>query len=151
MATIGEINKMPGSSGTKVKLVPTPSIADARAGIRHVFVRDLELMTSIGVHDFEREATQRVRINLDLAVFEGEFDLGDDIANVVCYEQITNSVRMVCNERHINLVETMAEEISSVCLAANRVRSVRVRVEKLDVFDDVSSVGVEIERFNPEV
>ncbi|MCK5166402.1 MAG: dihydroneopterin aldolase [Rhodospirillaceae bacterium] len=138
-------------SGPKVKLVPTPSIADARAGIRHVFVRDLELMTSIGVHDHERMATQRVRINLDMAVFEGDRDLADDLDNVVCYEKITTAVREVCNTRHINLVETMAEEISSVCLGADKVRSVLVRVEKLDVFDDVSSVGVEIERFNPEV
>ncbi|MCK4938845.1 MAG: dihydroneopterin aldolase [Rhodospirillaceae bacterium] len=138
-------------SRPKVKLVPTPSIADARSGIRHVFVRDLELMASIGVHDHERAAAQRVRINLDLAVFEGDRDLVDDLDNVVCYEKITTAVREVCQGRHINLVETMAEEISSVCLAADMVRSVLVRVEKLDVFDDVSSVGVEIERFNPEV
>ena len=139
-------------TGPTVKLVPTPSIADARAGIRHVFVRDLELLTSIGVHDHERKATQRVRINLDLAVFEGDRDLGDDLGNVVCYEQIASAVRDVCRKGHINLVETMAEEISSVCLVSSpKVRSVLVRVEKLDVFDDVSSVGVEIERFNPEV
>ena len=138
-------------SGPKVKLIPTPSIADARAGIRHVFVRDLELMTSIGVHDHERQAAQRVRINLDMAVFEGDRDLADDLDKVVCYEKITAAVRNVCRVRHINLVETMAEEISSVCLGARQVRSVLVRVEKLDVFDDVSSVGVEIERFNPEV
>ena len=138
-------------TGPTVKLVPTPSIADARAGIRHVFVRDLELMSSIGVHDHERKAAQRVRINLDLAVFEGEKALGDDLENVVCYEQITAAVRDVCGARHINLVETMAEEISSVCLKNPKVRSVLVRVEKLDVFADVSSVGVEIERFNPEV
>ncbi len=134
-----------------IKLVPSHAIADARAGIRHVFVRDLELMTSIGVHAHEHEARQRVRLNLDLAVLEGDRELGDEIANVVCYEEITNAVRAVCDRGHINLVETMAEQIAAVCLGENQVRSVRVRVEKLDVFDDVSSVGVEIERFNPEV
>ena len=57
----------------------------------------------------------------------------------------------VCAGEHINLVETLAEDIARVCLTHAQVRSVRVRVEKLDVFEDVSSVGVEIERFNPEV
>jgi len=38
-----------------------------------------------------------------------------------------------------------------MCLDDNRVRSVRVRVEKLDIFDNAESVGVEIERFNREV
>lgn len=134
-----------------IKLVPSPAIADARAGIRHVFVRDLELMTSIGVHAHERTAHQRVRLNIDLAVLEGDRELGDEIANVVCYEEITTAVREVCERGHINLVETLAEEVAAVCLGEKQVRSVRVRVEKLDVFDDVSSVGVEIERFNPEV
>lgn len=139
-------------SNSNVRLVSSPSIADARVGIRHVFVRDLVLNCFIGVYDFEHDAKQRVRINLDLAVFEGDVTIvADDIQNVVCYEEITNAVRAVCDNGHINLVETMAEEIAIVCLDRAQVRSVRVRVEKLDVFEDASSVGVEIERFNPEV
>jgi len=139
-------------STANVRLVPSPNIADARVGIRHVFVRDLVLMCFIGVHDFEHDAKQRVQINLDLAVFEGDVSgVADDIDNVVCYEKITTAVRSVCERGHINLVETLAEDIAIVCLAPAQVRSVRVRVEKLDVFEDASSVGVEIERFNPEV
>jgi len=139
-------------SNATIRLVSSPSIADARVAIRHVFVRDLVLMSFIGVHDFERGAKQRVRLNLDLAVFEGDVaSVADDIQNVVCYEKITTAVRLVCNQGHTNLVETLAEEIASVCLQPAQVRSVRVRVEKLDVFEDASSVGVEIERFNPEV
>jgi len=139
-------------SNATFRLVPSPSIADARVGIRHVFVRDLVLMSFIGVHDFEHGAKQRVRLNLDLAVFEGDIaSVADDIENVVCYEKITTAVRAVCDQGHTNLVETLAEEIASVCLVYAQVRSVRVRVEKLDVFEDASSVGVEIERFNPEV
>lgn len=135
-----------------IRLVTPPTIADARSGIRHVFVRDLVQMCAIGVHDHERHGPQRVRINLDLAVFEGDAShVADDIKNVVCYEDITTAVREVCARDHINLVETLAEDIAKVCLHHNQVRSVRVRVEKLDVFEDAASVGVEIERFNPEV
>ena len=135
-----------------VRLVPSPNIADARSGIRHVFVRDLVVDIFIGIYDHEKDDKQRVRLNLDLAVFEGDVtSVKDDIQNVVCYEQISNEVRSVCDNGHTNLVETLAEEIASVCLANSQVRSVRVRVEKLDVFEDAASVGVEIERFNPEV
>jgi dihydroneopterin aldolase len=139
-------------TNSPIRLVPPPSIADARSGIRHVFVRDLVQMCAIGVHDHERKAPQRVRLNLDLAVFEGDAShVADDIKNVVCYEEITRAVRAVCARDHINLVETLAEDVASVCLTHGQVRSVRVRVEKLDVFEDVSSVGVEIERYNLEV
>jgi len=139
-------------SNVPFRLVPSPTVADARNGIRHVFVRDLVLMSFIGVHDFEHGVQQRIRLNLDLAVFEGDISaVADDIQNVVCYEQITTDVRAVCDNGHTKLVETLAEEIAVVCLKSAQVRSVRVRVEKLDVFKDAASVGVEIERFNPEV
>lgn len=140
------------SASTNIRLVTPPSIADARSGIRHVFVRDLQLMCSIGIYEHEHAAPQRVRINLDLAVYEGEASaVADNIDNVVCYEEITTAVRDVCARDHTNLVETLAEEIAHVCLVHTQVRSARVRVEKLDVFEDAFSVGVEIERFNPEV
>jgi len=135
-------------TGGRMKLVHPPRIADARAAIRHVFVRDLELACSIGVHEHERQADQRVRINVDLAVYEEEVD--DNITNVVCYEKITDRIRGLVARGHINLVETLAEEIAKLCLVSPRVRSARVRVEKLDVYEDAASVGVEIERFNPD-
>lgn len=126
-------------------------IADARQRIRHVFVRDLVLMALIGVHNHEQDRPQRVRINLDLAVREGDGGLEDDLANVVCYEQLVSGVQEIFDQGHVGLVETIAERISEMCLTDFRVRSARVRVEKLDIFDNAQSVGVEIERFNTEV
>jgi 7,8-dihydroneopterin aldolase/epimerase/oxygenase len=134
----------------KLRLVHPRRIADASGALRHVFVRDLALSCSIGVHRHEHDVNQRVRVNLDLAVREGKGDLDDDLANVVCYEQIVDGVRAIVARGHINLVETLAEEIAAMCLEDTRVCSARVRVEKLDVFSDVGSVGVEIERFPPD-
>ncbi len=125
---------------------PIP-IADARNRLRHVFIRDLVLEGSIGVHRHERVRPQRVRINLDLAVRDEGANLDDELDNVVCYEAIAEGVRAIVASRHIKLVETLAEEIAAMALADARVRSVRVRVEKLDIFPDAASVGVEIERF----
>lgn len=121
-------------------------IADARNAVRHVFIRDMVLPCSIGVHRHERLETQRIRINLDLAVREAVEPLGDDLANVVCYETVANDIRAIVARGHVNLVETLAEDIAALCLKDFRVLSARVRVEKLDVFADAHSVGVEIER-----
>ncbi len=123
-------------------------LAEARSGVCHVFVRDLTLACHIGVHRRERGTRQRVRINLDLAVTEGELPVDDRLANVLDYEAVVAGVKRVARERHLNLVETLAEKIAELCLSDRRVRSARVRVEKLDVFSDVAGVGVEIERFN---
>jgi dihydroneopterin aldolase len=40
----------------------------------------------------------------------------------------------------------MAERIAEACLMDARVQVARVRVEKLDVFADAVSAGVEVER-----
>ena len=134
-----------------MKLVKLPRIASAERSLRHVFIRDLVLAGSVGVHRHEKESLQRVRINLDLAVDESGQSIDDDINNVICYEQLAESVGDIVGRGHVNLVETLAENIAAMCLEDLRVRSARVRVEKLDVLEGAESGGVEIERFNSEV
>lgn len=115
-------------------------------GQQHVFIRDLVLTCRIGVHQHERLANQRVRINLDMSV-ENPGIIDDDLDRVVCYGEIMTGIRHVVGGGHVNLVETLAERIAAMCLEDRRVLSARVRIEKLDVFPETESVGVEIERF----
>lgn len=130
---------------------PATDNAVTRAGVRRVFVRDLVLRCLIGVHDHEKVSPQRVRINLDLAVAEDGQPIDDKLANVVCYEEIVTRVRAIVSRRHVKLVETLAEDIAAACFTDASVQSARVRVEKLDVFAETASVGIEIERMNSEV
>ncbi len=121
---------------------PSPALR----GESRVFVRDLMMTAKIGLHQHERLAEQRVRINLDLTVADNPA-IDDDYDNVVCYGGLVTGVRRVVGAGHVNLAETLAERIAGMCLEDRRVLSARVRVEKLDVFPEAASVGVEIERF----
>ena len=103
------------------------------------------LPCSIGVHQHERLANQRVRINLELTCAEHPA-INDDLDNVVCYAELMTGIRHVVGSGHINLVETLADHIGKICLEDRRVQSAKVRVEKLDVFKEAESVGIEIER-----
>ncbi len=123
-------------------------IADGSNKIRHVFIRDMIVDCSIGIYTHEKEHEQRVRINLDLAVGEGDHRINDDIRNVISYEDMAKGIEAIIAEGHINLVETLAEKIAEMCLQDLRVITARVRVEKLDIISSAESVGVEIERFN---
>ncbi len=114
-----------------------------------IFVRDLVLPCRIGIHQHERVADQRIRINLDLD-FRTEGPLEDDLDSVVCYSELVTSIRHVVGAGHVNLAETLAERIATTCLEDARVRSVRVKIEKLEVFPEAESVGVEIERKRPQ-
>jgi dihydroneopterin aldolase len=131
-------------------------LADARQGRRHMFIRNLVLPARIGVHPHEHAATQRIRINLDLAIDEayaGESGTGkvgpDELARVVDYEQVVNQVRAAVAASHVRLAETLAERLAVLCLTDARVAVARVRVEKLDIFADAEAAGVEIERRRP--
>jgi dihydroneopterin aldolase len=121
------------------------SFASAERGIRHVFIRNLELPAQIGVYRHEVGKTQPVRINLDLAV-EDLIDVGDDLHKVVDYGVIEGKIRAIIEEGHVNLIETLAERIAAACFDDARVRTARVRVEKLHALSAAESAGVEIER-----
>ena len=131
-----------------------PRLADASLGVRHVFLRDLILPALIGIYAHEERGQQRIRINIDLAVIDegcdgGPTDAGigrDDLSRVVDYERLANNVRAIVAAGHVKLVETLAERIAVSCLTDKRVQTVMIRVEKLDIFSDADSAGVEIER-----
>ncbi len=139
-------SKLHALPGGLFKSVSEPDAAASAGGLRQVFIRDLVLPCKIGVHRHEKEGLQRVRINLDLSVREGDTPINDALDNVVCYEDIATGVRSIVSAGHINLVETLAERLASFCLQDNRVAAARVRVEKLDVFPDAASAGIEILR-----
>ena len=125
--------------------------SDEGGPLRHVILRDIVLLASIGVYPHEHTARQRVRINVTLAVDDETARAGamvgpDQLGRVVDYERIVIAIRELATGGHVRLVETMAERIAEMCLRNRRVRRARVRVEKLDVFGDVASVGVEVER-----
>lgn len=131
----------------------TYNLASAANHLRHVFLRDLILPARIGIYPHERTEAQRIRVNVDLAVAEdqtprpeGPMSVAEELARVVDYETIVGQVRAIVGDRHFRLVETLAESLAAACLSDSRVRTARIRVEKLDVFPDATSAGVEIER-----
>jgi dihydroneopterin aldolase len=129
-----------------VERLTLPDSAPAGERLYRIFVRDLVLQCRIGAYPHEQLGQQPVRINVDLQVREPSGPLNDDVRNVLSYDRITAAIKELIGRGHINLVETLAEDIAAICLADTRVLQARIRVEKLAVEPDAASVGVEIER-----
>ena len=83
-------------------MVDVPKIANAGRSIRHVFIRDLVMACSIGIHQHEKDDEQRVRINLDLAVDEGGQEINDNINNVICYEELAKGVEEILDRASLS-------------------------------------------------
>jgi 7,8-dihydroneopterin aldolase/epimerase/oxygenase len=116
--------------------------------VYRVFVRDLVLAVSIGIHAHEKRQRTRIRVNAELLVGTPVPER-DDFAEALDYEAIVAGIKTIADGRHINLVETFADRVASLCLGDARVRWVRVTVEKLDIYPEAESVGVVVERRRP--
>jgi dihydroneopterin aldolase len=121
-----------------------------------VLVRDLVLGVQIGVWKREKNVEQRVRINVELLATKSGPLLSSEPGGpgprngrrdrILRYDTVVSGIRKIVAEGHFDLCETLAERIADLCLENRRVKTTRVRVEKLDVYPDAASVGAEIER-----
>ena len=100
-----------------------------------IFIKDMVIDMAIGVYDSEKGKTQRVRVNVtvDLAAWPDESK--DDLVETLSYANIVKHVQTIAAAGHIHLVETFAQRIADACLNEKNVRSLTVRVEKLDIYD----------------
>lgn len=120
--------------------------ANAINRTRHVFVRDLQIEAVVGVLEHEKLKAQKLIISVDLTVSEGDEGLEDRLENVVCYGNVVENIKVIIDQGHVNLIETLAEQIASSALSDKRVLAAKVRIEKPDIIPECQSVGIEIER-----
>lgn len=125
---------------------PHRDIPAGDAGLRRVFVHDLEVMASVGVHEVERRYEQRIIVSVDLWVADDYDGVSDRLRDVLDYEAVVRNVRTLVEAEHVHLLETLAGRIANNCLADARVHTVRVRIEKPDILPGCRAVGIEIER-----
>jgi dihydroneopterin aldolase len=118
-----------------------PSLRDCR----RLFLSDYAVPIHIGVHDFEQGAPQRVLINVDLYVpLAQSTPQGDHIDEVVDYDFIRRAVQDRVARGHIQLQETLADDLLARMLQHPGVRAARVSTAKPDVYPDCAAVGVEV-------
>ena len=114
---------------------------------RRVFLRNYEVWINIGVHEFEKRAEQRVIINVDLYVpLELSTPREDELDEVVDYDFIRRTVAARLSKGHIQLQETLCDDILTQILAHPKVRAARVSTANPDVYPDCEAVGVEVFR-----
>ena len=118
-----------------------PSLRDCR----RLFLRNYEVMINIGVHDFEKQGEQRLLINVDLYIpLAQSTPQHDQLAEVVDYDFMRTTVASRMSQGHVQLQETLCDDVARALLAHPLVRAVRVSTKKPDVYPDCEGVGVEI-------
>ena len=117
---------------------------------RRIFLRNFEVRVSIGVHDFERHAAQRVLFNVELYVpLVASPSRSGQLGDVVDYDFVREEILARVAKGHIELQETLADDLLARLLAHPGVRAARVSTEKPDVDPDCDAVGVEVFGIKP--
>ena len=112
-----------------------------------ILVRGLSVDAFVGVHDFEHDKRQNLLIDIEITTVSDYARLVRETGRYVSYGDAVKFVRDIADsDRHIELVETWAEEISSYVLQNELVASVRVTVLKTEIFAEAAGVGITIER-----
>lgn len=111
---------------------------------RKIFLKDMAVSLSIGIHDFEKIKKQNVLINVELDVDPNIRIREDTIAETVDYDFLRTSIMDLSLSAHFHLQETFCEKILELCLERDGVLAAKVSSEKTDVYPDCASVGFEI-------
>lgn len=118
------------------------------AGCRRIFLREVVLDANIGAHAFEKEASQRLVVNVDLFVtLAGTTPKEDKLSEVLDYDFVARTIKERIARGHIHLQETLVDDIARTLLAHPLVVAARVASEKPDIYDDVEAVGIEVFHF----
>jgi dihydroneopterin aldolase len=125
------------------------ALLDARlADCRRIFLRNYVVDANIGIHAHEKKGAQRVALNVDVFIpLALSTPRHDRIHEVIDYDFIRLAIEHRVEQGHINLQETLIDDVARALLAHPAVRAVRVSSEKPDVYDDVDAVGIEVMHF----
>ena len=125
-----------------------PSLTDCR----RLFLRNYEVMINIGVYEFEKKGEQRLLINVDLDIPLAESTpVNDQLEEVVDYDFIRDTIAKLMARGHVQLQETLCDDIVRAMLAHPRVRAANVSTMKPDVYPDCEGVGVEVFKIKDNV
>lgn len=114
---------------------------------RRIFLRNHEVAVRIGAHDFEKTQAQRVVFNVELFVpYEHSTPQADQLNEVVDYDFVRELIAARIGQGHVELQETLCDDLAAQMLTHPRVQAVRLSSCKPDVYPDCEAVGVEVFR-----
>ena len=103
-------------------------------------------------HEFEKQAPQRVLFNVELYVpLSLSTPATDALGEVVDYDFIRKVIAERVARGHIELQETLCDDLLAAMLAHPHVKAALVSTEKPDVYPDCESVGCQVFGLKAEV
>ena len=111
-----------------------------------VYIRGLLLEASIGIYEWEKRTTQKVRIDVEMAWDNKKPAASDKIEDALNYKTATQLIAQLIENQHYELVERLAEDIATTLRQELNIPWLRVTISKPGAVKNAIEVGVQIER-----
>ena len=108
---------------------------------KKIIVKDLILLLSVGIHQFEKLEKQRVKFNIEITT---DPNLKPDIKSIVNYESVINDIKRLTKKNHFELLEGLSESLFNEMFKNKKIKKIKLKIEKLDIIKETSSVGIEV-------
>ena len=109
--------------------------------IRKIVIKDLILLISVGIHQFEKLKKQKVKFNIEITT---DPNLKPDITTIVNYESVINDIKRLTKRSHFELLESLSEAIFDEIFKNKKIRKIKLKIEKLEIIKETTSVGIEV-------
>jgi dihydroneopterin aldolase len=106
-------------------------------GTQILTLTGLRFDANLGILEHEKNAPQPIQVDAELNL--GPQPLlphDDDIHHVLDYRKVRQIIIDECQREHVNLLESMIGKLASRLLQLPGVLGVRVKIVKLEIFDD---------------
>ncbi|MDE1514697.1 MULTISPECIES: bifunctional dihydroneopterin aldolase/7,8-dihydroneopterin epimerase [Vibrio] len=111
-----------------------------------VFIEQLQVITTIGVYDWEQQIKQKLVLDLEMAHDNRPAGNSDDVKDALDYAQVSQAVIEHVEQGRFLLVERVAEEVAQLIMTRFSVPWIRIRLTKPGAVPQAKGVGVVIER-----
>ena len=108
---------------------------------KKIIVKDLILLLSVGIHQFEKLEKQRVKFNIEITT---DPNLKPDIKSIVNYENVINDIKRLTKKTHFELLESLSESLLDEMLKNKKIKKIKLKIEKLEIIKETTSVGIEV-------
>lgn len=130
--------------------MPIDPLTELQLNCRRLFLRDYIVSAKIGAHSFEKKEAQRLVFNVELFVpYAASTPKADQLDEVVDYDFVREVIANRVRRGHIELQETLCDDVVQELLKHPGVQAVRLSTCKPDVYPDCAGVGVEVFRMKP--
>tara|TARA_B100001121_G_scaffold112919_1_gene99491 strand:+ start:263 stop:688 length:426 start_codon:yes stop_codon:yes gene_type:complete len=113
---------------------------------KKIIINELILDLKLGYYDFEKEKSQKIKFSLEIDYQDKKPSNDKDLKSIVNYGTIVKLIKKLVKKKHYNFLETLAEAIFDELFKDKRIGKIMLKIEKLEILKDCSSVGIQISK-----